>query len=503
LKCFNQSVCPYNPKKDEFCSGNGFCDFENGKCKCDREYGSFDCSKPFIQFEISGFISVPLIVLSTIFLIISLALMVWVHLYRDVGDVKAMSVVFTHLTLVGCASVCCGNIVIGVGFNEANCVILEWFQFLGICIVIACALLKAYRIASIFGASNFSPSDLTDSVLLKYFLIMVVVDVLFLGIYTAFNFVEGGAYSRYLDDELLKQTRCSSQPLTMLSYSLLVAWQLVLLLFVLKYGNQTRSASKIFKETKCIYVGSNIGAILFIAFGIFVLFTTNLTLQVVIRGYGSLIVVIMAICLLFYPKFKAVYQLKKGNEQILEDEHGNKMTEDEMNLKRQYEANVKDPNGKELLLLLDALVRELSYRVDMKMLSIELKSIDLLRCLKLLDDVKDLIPISMQEQYLKEQEIKKQQQMQQQDEETTQMIVTKEENKGNMINMTNMDDIKPESIQQQQSKSKTRDKADSLASDSHNVQSDNEDNKTNGQPPPMYMVNSNEHDDGNDGNDGN
>lgn len=265
--------------------------------------------------------------------------------------------------------------------------------------VISCALLKAYRIAVIFhkGAANVSPSDLTDSTLLKYFTIMMIVDIFFLSMYTIFNDLDGGSYPRYLDDELLIEVRCNSDPLTMISYSLLVAWQLLLLLFVLKYGNETRSAAKAFKETKCIYVGSNIGSIFFIAFGILVLFTTNYTLQIVVRGYGSLIVVMMTIGLLFLPKWKSVYA--KNEEEIIEDEDGNKMTEKELAKKREFETQVKEPNGKDLLLLLDVLVRELSYRTDMKMIQIELKSIDLLQVLKLTDAIKELVPQPLRDQY--------------------------------------------------------------------------------------------------------
>ena len=354
-------------------------------------------------------------------------------------------------------------------------------------IVLACALLKSYRIASIFSSSNFSPSDLTDSVLLKYFCIMMIVNLLLLTLYTIFNFIDGGAYKRYLDDDLLIEERCNSEPLTMLSYSLLVAWQLVLLLFVIKYGNETRSAAKIFKETKCIYVGSNIGSICFIAFGIFVLFTTNYTLQIVIRGYGPLFVTAMVIYLLFFPKFKAVYQLRLINKDNLkngglyEDEDGNKYTQDEINLKRQYEANVKDPNGKELLLLLDALVRELAYRTDMKMLSIELKSIDLLRCLKLLDDVKNLVPQPLQEEYHKQQQ---QQSSQNNNDNESQPLQLKQGTvqSTSTAMMSDAEEVKDQEIkptmpeatnitaQKSKSKSKSSKNRASLDSDSQNVQ---------------------------------
>lgn len=133
--------------------------------------------------------------------------------------------------------------------------------------VICCALLKSYRIASIFGSHNFSPSDLTDKRLLKYFLIFMSVDVVLLSVYTLLNFLEGGAYVRYIDDTLSKQNRCSSERFTSLSYYAMVAWQLGLLCLVYRYGSKTRSASSLFKETKCIYVGSQIGGIQFIAFG--------------------------------------------------------------------------------------------------------------------------------------------------------------------------------------------------------------------------------------------
>ena len=63
--------------------------------------------------------------------------------------------------------------------------------------VLSCAVLKSYRIASIFGADNFTPSDLSDSRLLRYFVMMMVVNVLLLSLYTVFNFINGGSYIRY------------------------------------------------------------------------------------------------------------------------------------------------------------------------------------------------------------------------------------------------------------------------------------------------------------------
>ena len=165
-------------------------------------------------------------------------------------------------------------------------------------------------------------------------------------------------------------------------YYLLVSWQLLILLFVLNYGSKTRSAGKIFKETKCIYIGSQIGTICFISWGILILFTTDYLFQIAVRGFGTLLVVMMIISLLFQPKMKAVYYNQDGLAEQEEDR-----------VKRQYEASVKDPNGKELLLLLDAVVRELSYRTKHNMLQIELESIDLTLLDQLLHDVKELVPM--------------------------------------------------------------------------------------------------------------
>lgn len=66
--------------------------------------------------------------------------------------------------------------------------------------------------------------------------------------------------------------------------------------------------------------------------------------------------VILSLGLLFYPKFQSVYAPPKVDEDGL--------TENERALSRQYEVNLKDRTGKELLLVLDNLVSELSSRVD-------------------------------------------------------------------------------------------------------------------------------------------
>ena len=75
-----------------------------------------------------------------------------------------------------------------------KCLLLNHFLF---SIVLTCAALKSYRIASIFGADNFTPSDLSDARLLRYFIVAVVVNMLLLTLYTILNFHNGGAYDRY------------------------------------------------------------------------------------------------------------------------------------------------------------------------------------------------------------------------------------------------------------------------------------------------------------------
>jgi len=384
LTCFGQLVCPYD-ESNGFCSDRGYCDFTESKCECDDGYGNRDgdndCNHKYDEYEVPDALSITMMAFSILLFIAAIGLMLWVHKYREVSDVKAMSVVFTHLTLVGCASMCIGTLFISIGYSDSTCVILEWFQFNGICIVLTCAALKSYRIASIFGSDNFTPSDLSDGRLLRYFCSVLVINVLLLSLYTVFNSLNGGAYMRYKKAKLRSEVRCNSDLTTLVTYYLLVAWQLLILLFVLNYGSKTRSAGKIFKETKCIYIGSQIGTICFISWGIFVLFTTDYLFQIAVRGYGTLLVVVMIITLLFKPKMEAVYRNHEGVAEHAEDQ-----------MKRQYEASVKDPNGKELLLLLDAVVRELAYRTKHNMLQIELESVDLSLLDRLLGDVRDLMP---------------------------------------------------------------------------------------------------------------
>eukprot|EP01084_Bolivina_argentea_P277258 473289_1 len=395
FECFNRFNCYYDLTKNEFCNNNGYCDFQQDSCICNQEYTGDDCSEQYTEYQLHAPIKYITIALSAICIVITFGLIIWLHLYRDVGDVKAMSVVFTHLTLIGCAILSASSIIPAVGYNDVNCVLLELFQYMGLSTILACALLKSYRIASIFGRSTFSPSDLTDTRLLKYFAIIMVIDGVLLVVYTVLNFTDGGAYTEYVLETSIKQKRCSNGTLTMLSHSLLLLFQLVLFLFVIKHGNQTRSASKIFKETKCLYIGGNIGMFFFSFFAIAIIFTADYTLQIAMRAYFPLVAVCMVIGLLFYPKFKTVYKLherKHTEKQQILDEDGNVITEEEAALKRQYEAHVKDPNGKELLLLLNALVKELDYRSEMKMISIELGSIDLKKCTTLLEHIKGLIP---------------------------------------------------------------------------------------------------------------
>ena len=147
IKCWNKFNCFIENTSDtiSFCNGNGYCDFTTATCECDKEYWDDDCGQEYKTFVPPPVIMIGMIVIGAILLLVSLSLMIWVHLYRDVGDVKAMSVVFTHLTLIGCALVSAGCIVIGIGYNEVNCMILEWFQFLGVWYVTYILAITCFR----------------------------------------------------------------------------------------------------------------------------------------------------------------------------------------------------------------------------------------------------------------------------------------------------------------------------------------------------------------------
>jgi len=365
--CFVKYVCAYNTSTKAFCSGHGTCLFNESRCACDTDYGLTDCSGKYKLYEVSGLIKYPLIVLGALFVFVSLGLIYWVWKYRATSEVKAMSITFTNLMLLGCALVSGGVLVIGLGWNQTTCILVEWLSFIGITLVISCAGVKAFRIASIFNRKAFSTGDLTDKTLLKYLCGATSVSGVLLIIYTILNFTEGGAYFRELNSKtgpLLKEHRCSSQPITSVTYYIMVAYVLILLIGVLKYGNETRSASNIFKETQCIYLGSNIGTLIFIAFGVFILFTTNYSAQIAVRGFGTMIVIIVVIVLLFGPKMKAVY----NSPPVVEDG----LTEKERQLGTQYATTLRERSGKELMLVMTTLVNEMKYRLDNKMMTIEM-----------------------------------------------------------------------------------------------------------------------------------
>eukprot|EP00486_Rosalina_sp_Unknown_P006153 CAMPEP_0201570768 /NCGR_PEP_ID=MMETSP0190_2-20130828/13160_1 /ASSEMBLY_ACC=CAM_ASM_000263 /TAXON_ID=37353 /ORGANISM="Rosalina sp." /LENGTH=207 /DNA_ID=CAMNT_0047994659 /DNA_START=1135 /DNA_END=1758 /DNA_ORIENTATION=+ len=206
------------------------------------------------------------------------------------------------------------------------------------------------------------------------------------------------------------------------------------------------------------------------------------------------------------------------------------MTEKEFAKKREFETQVKEPNGKDLLLLLDVLVRELAYRTDMKMIQIELKSIDLLQGLKLTDNIKELVPQPLQDEYYRQQQETEQEPLQVKQitvaSTSTNLVSDNEEDNARGSVKSQNDQPKngktetiPNAgqIKSQKSKSKSsRNRANSLDSDSHNIQSspdvnnnDNDENgynnnnnnnlsdnkDANGNPIEMQKLNSNEPDD--------
>ena len=171
--------------------------------------------------------------------------------------------------------------------------------------------------------------------------------------------LKGGAYRREVDrgddKRAFREYRCSSEPGTLATYYLMACWVAVMLLVVLKYGNESQAAGELFKETKCIYTGSNVGTIFFIAFGVFIVFTKNYTLQIAMRGYGTLLTLGLLMYLLFAPKLQAVYF------PVVTGEDG--LTDTERDLAKQYQLQFSERNGKELLIILTNIIHELHHRV--------------------------------------------------------------------------------------------------------------------------------------------
>ncbi|ETO08832.1 hypothetical protein RFI_28553 [Reticulomyxa filosa] len=189
--CFDTYVCAFNASTSTFCSGHGNCIFNESRCACNDDYGLKDCSAKYQVYQVSPLISVPLISIGALIMLVCLGLIYWVWKYRTTSEVKAMSITFTNIMLFGCAMVCAGVIVLGLGWNSANCIILEWFSFVGITLVLACAGIKAFRIASIFNRSTLSGKDLSDATLFKYLCGTTMLSVLLMIIYTILNFTEG------------------------------------------------------------------------------------------------------------------------------------------------------------------------------------------------------------------------------------------------------------------------------------------------------------------------
>ena len=263
--------CFYDTTTGTYCNDHGQCNDVTEECECDIDYGLIDCSQQYVLYQIPQAMAYSLIILASIVSSICIAFMIWVYYNRKLSEVRAMSILFTQLTLMGCILICIGVVLLGLGLNDINCVILEWTQFIGICMVITCPLLKAYRIAAIFGKKDLSPEPVNDRVLIKKLSILIGVIAILLIAYTICNEIEGGSYQRYLEDPvdgiLYKEQRCNGEPPTLITYSVLVSYPMFLIVALVHYAKKTRSAAKVFRETQCNYMGAYIGSTAFLAFG--------------------------------------------------------------------------------------------------------------------------------------------------------------------------------------------------------------------------------------------
>ena len=245
------SDCFYDAVSDTYCSDHGKCNNETQQCNCEIDYGSIDCSQQYTLYQLPQAIGISLLILSIIILLLCIILMIRVYYNRKLTEIRAMSILFTQLTLIGCILVCIGTIILSTGYNDLKCVLLEWTHFCGISMVIACPLLKAYRIAAIFGNKQESPQPVHDKVLIKKLCIIMGVLLILLIAYTICNHIEGQSYLQYDQDSLYKERRCNNEFSTMISYYLLASYPMILVMVLIHYARQTRSAAKVFRDTRC------------------------------------------------------------------------------------------------------------------------------------------------------------------------------------------------------------------------------------------------------------
>ena len=92
-------------------------DYNNLECDCDTHHAQSDCGATYKDYNVNSIMLGGMVAIGVIEICCCLLLFWWVWKHRTVREVKAMSITFTNLTLIGFVLIAASGVVIGAGYT--------------------------------------------------------------------------------------------------------------------------------------------------------------------------------------------------------------------------------------------------------------------------------------------------------------------------------------------------------------------------------------------------
>lgn len=264
-----------------------------------------------------------------IFIVLGLILVILCSIYffanRREKVIKKTSPIFSQLILLGILLCITSQIFWDVHQTEFTCFTKVWLLALGFGLIMGNLLAKTYRIFKIFNNARVTSLVIRDIDLLKFTLVVLLVEVLFLCIYCFPAGLPRPDIIQSQSDTLLKVYQCRVPSVAMQYFGTisLFAVNFILVICAVVVAFLTRNVDSAFNES--LYIAYVVYIYLVVAAVLLPLYYTagdspsSQSRQFVIRNIGILIPMLFTLFALFGPKIYLVHKAKKA-ERRMQDE---------------------------------------------------------------------------------------------------------------------------------------------------------------------------------------
>ncbi|XP_031552044.1 probable G-protein coupled receptor CG31760 [Actinia tenebrosa] len=187
-----------------------------------------------------------LVIIDGVAVLMALGFVVLVILNRDVKVFQSSSPLFLIIILIGAIFMYIAFAFLFPGHPTAmNCILFQWFHYLGFALVYGSLALKTWRVSTTFRVRSAHKVEVTDMILLRHLAVILVIYIILLLVWTVTN-SSHIKFANTVSD--LIYVRCST---SWFDYTVLLG-NILLLIFALWLCYRVRKAPSAYSENRFI-----------------------------------------------------------------------------------------------------------------------------------------------------------------------------------------------------------------------------------------------------------